>query len=294
MTVRYRAEDFFISPDFRLWIGSVRLHEPTTNLHTHDFWELASVISGRGCHILEGEEFELAPGDVFVINNTLAHGFSGSEDLEITNVLFEPDAILQPSPETSQLPGFHALFFFEPFYRHTGHFRSCLRLTESELKEHKRMLGMMDTEFRDRAPAYQSVMESVFNLMVVNLSRLYSLHEERGESGRIMRLSRVVSHMQSHFSEPILLDELLGIARMSKNHFLRVFRQCYGTSPINYLIRLRLEKSCELLEHSGKNITEIAFEAGFSDSNYYTRQFSKTYGMSPRAYRQQRREATRV
>ncbi len=81
---------------------------------------------------------------------------------------------------------------------------------------------------------------------------------------------------------------------MSKNHFLRVFRQCYGTSPINYLIRLRLEKSCELLEHSGKNITEIAFEAGFSDSNYYTRQFSKTYGMSPRAYRQQRREAARV
>ena len=291
MTVRYRAEDFFISLDFRLWIGSVRLHEPSMNLHTHDFWELASVISGRGYHILEGEEFELAPGDVFVINHEIAHGFSGSEDLEITNVLFDPEAILHPSPETSRLPGFHALFFFEPFYRQTGHFRSCMQLTESEMSEHKRMLDMMATEFRDRPPAYQSVMTSVFNLMVVNLSRLHSLHEERGESGRIMRLSRVVSHMQNHFYEPILLDELLEIVRMSKNHFLRVFRQCYGTSPIDYLIRLRLEKSCGLLEHSGKNITEIAFEAGFNDSNYYTRQFSRTYGMSPRAYRYQFRES---
>ena len=57
---------------------------------------------------------------------------------------------------------------------------------------------------------------------------------------------------------------------------------------------VRLEKSCELLEQTGKCITEVAFEVGFNDGNYFTRQFGKAHGMSPRAYRHKYREATRI
>jgi AraC-like DNA-binding protein len=72
---------------------------------------------------------------------------------------------------------------------------------------------------------------------------------------------------------------------MSKNHFLRVFKQCYKTSPTDYLIRLRLSKALELMAESDRTVSEIAYEVGFSDSNYFTRQFRRVYGQPPTAFR---------
>jgi AraC-like DNA-binding protein len=50
----------------------------------------------------------------------------------------------------------------------------------------------------------------------------------------------------------------------------------------------RINRACSLLRHTDKQITEIAFEVGFNDSNYFTRQFRKTTGLAPRDYRMRR------
>ena len=59
----------------------------------------------------------------------------------------------------------------------------------------------------------------------------------------------------------------------------------YLIRRISYLIRLRINRAADLLRHSNNNVTEVALEVGFNDSNYFTRQFKRVVGMSPSRFR---------
>ena len=72
---------------------------------------------------------------------------------------------------------------------------------------------------------------------------------------------------------------------MAPSTLLPVFRKVTGYSPIDYLLHVRLAKAAELLLKSELSIFEIASECGFTDSNYFSRQFRKYYNSSPRDYR---------
>jgi len=101
----------------------------------------------------------------------------------------------------------------------------------------------------------------------------------------LLRLSETISYMETNYAEPILLPALAKSAHMSKSTLVRDFRKGLGFSPIDYLIRLRITKACELLRHSDDKIISIAMHVGFSDSNYFWRQFRKVMGQSPREFR---------
>ena len=60
-----------------------------------------------------------------------------------------------------------------------------------------------------------------------------------------------------------------------------------GNSPIAYLIQLRINRAADMLRQGDRSITDIAFDVGFSDSNYFMREFRKVIGISPRIYRRQ-------
>ena len=74
---------------------------------------------------------------------------------------------------------------------------------------------------------------------------------------------------------------------MSRSNLMRVFRAATGQSPIEYLLRLRIQKAMALLRNTDLTITEIAMEVGFNDSNYFTRQFKRVQGSSPTRFRVQ-------
>jgi transcriptional regulator GlxA family with amidase domain len=93
--------------------------------------------------------------------------------------------------------------------------------------------------------------------------------------------------LETHYAQPVNLDELARMAHMSKRSFIRAFRAATDQTPIAYLIQLRVNRGALLLRQAQDNITDIAFRVGFSDSNYFTRQFRKLLGVSPRGYRKQ-------
>lgn len=96
---------------------------------------------------------------------------------------------------------------------------------------------------------------------------------------------RCVEMMRARLSEDISLDDLAAEARLSPFHFARMFKQSLGVPPRVYLTRLRMEKACQLLEHTDVPITEIAFEVGYSSNQVLARVFVKHMRMSPSDYR---------
>lgn len=104
---------------------------------------------------------------------------------------------------------------------------------------------------------------------------------------------RALDLMHARLSEDISLDELAAEVRLSPFHFARMFKQSVGVPPRVYLTRLRIEKVCELLEHTDLPIAQIAFEVGYSSNQVLARVFSKQMRVSPTDYRRAVREPGR-
>jgi AraC family L-rhamnose operon transcriptional activator RhaR/AraC family L-rhamnose operon regulatory protein RhaS len=118
------------------------------------------------------------------------------------------------------------------------------------------------------------------------LSRCFA-RPKNADSRALLRIGAAISHLEANYNEPINLDRLAQIAHMSKRNFVRSFKAAMGNPPIAHLIQLRMTRGASLLRRTEHQVTEIAFMVGFSDSNYFTRQFIKHFGVAPSSYRQQ-------
>ena len=81
------------------------------------------------------------------------------------------------------------------------------------------------------------------------------------------------------------------LAHMEKIYFLKKFKSEVGTTPVNYLRRLRINQSKKLLINSEFNITQIACTVGFQSVHHFSNVFKKLVGMSPSEYKKQKDEA---
>jgi len=98
-------------------------------------------------------------------------------------------------------------------------------------------------------------------------------------------LRRVCDYIEAHLEENISNPMLAAIAGLSIFHFVRAFKQSKGSSPHEYVIRRRVERSMELLAGTDLPLAEIAAAAGFSDQSHLARRFREHAGVSPRDYR---------
>lgn len=100
------------------------------------------------------------------------------------------------------------------------------------------------------------------------------------------RVARVVKYLEATFAESHRLDDMAEVARLSRYHFIRVFRQVTGTSPRQFLIGLRLRAASERLQTSTEPVTSLALAVGFNDISHFNRTFRRAFGMSPRQWRE--------
>ncbi|MEM7068565.1 MAG: GyrI-like domain-containing protein [Pseudomonadota bacterium] len=92
--------------------------------------------------------------------------------------------------------------------------------------------------------------------------------------------------MRNLGSDTVSLNELSNVAGLSKYHFSRVFFDRCKETPIEYLVRIRMEQSVSnLIFHLHIPITSIAMDAGFSSSQAYSNAFARRFGISPKKFR---------
>ena len=91
--------------------------------------------------------------------------------------------------------------------------------------------------------------------------------------------------MNSDYGKPCTLDDYAATCNMSKFHFLRVFKEITGASPIEYRNRIRIEHAKELLLYTNTPVGEIAAAVGYSSDTYFCDAFKSAVGASPSEYR---------
>lgn len=105
----------------------------------------------------------------------------------------------------------------------------------------------------------------------------------RGLSERQIKL--VLDFIQSNLHKQISLTELATLARQSRFHFCRAFKESLGVSPVRHVRALRIEAAQNLLRRHEITIAEVAAAVGFRGATQFSRVFSAAMGMSPSKYR---------
>ena len=261
-------------------------HDLTEVQHRHDFHELVIVTKGRGLQCLEGMDLPITAGDVFLLQGRQRHYFHDRQDLELTNVMYNPAQLALPENELRRMPGYCAMFILEPAYRQQHRFASRLHLKRLQLAHVELMTDEMERESHKKEVGYEVFLRAKLLEVITFLSRIYT-EGESTETQALVRVGHVIGALENGFSKDWTLDELVALAHMSKSNLLAVFRKATGQTPINYLMRLRIQRAMQMLQKSDATITEVAFAVGFNDSNYFTRQFRTITGGSPRQFRKQ-------
>lgn len=305
-----KYERYLVFQDDQLPLNvSTWKNHPDYPLHLHDFSQIAIIINGKGIKRVKDVSYPISTGDVFVFHDGEPHGYFETEDLALINVVYDHRLLKTNHVSALSMPGYQALFCKESKTSSPNIFKRHIKLSLSDLNRVRSISNSIELElktstnqnlslkFSDRhkfsPKAAQAVDQSsylialgYFYILVGTLARLYTSKTPQ-YTQYIKKISSTITYIEKHFDQPIDISEIIKKFGFSRRNFYRSFVNLTGLTPNNYLLRIRISHALHLLQTSSASITDIAFECGFENSNYFSRQFRKIMRTSPRIYREQ-------
>jgi len=98
-------------------------------------------------------------------------------------------------------------------------------------------------------------------------------------------IAKAILFMEQNLDKKLTLNNIADEAGYSPSYLTTIFRKKTGYSPLSFFSHLKITKSCEYLDFSKFKIKEISFMMGYSDPYYFSKDFQKKIGLSPRNYR---------
>ncbi len=159
---------------------------------------------------------------------------------------------------------------------------------------HDKLLELpVNRELRQRCQAIVAALEQdprslrgslwAHALIVESLLRIPEAHW--GERYEDARVTQAVDRIRAAYPRRVSVEKLAQNASLCPAAFIRLFKDCTGRTPLEYLSGLRIEEACTLLHQSEATIDEIAERVGFSDRAYFTRMFTQRMNCPPAYYR---------
>lgn len=264
-----------LNPTFLFsWKGT--RHEDEKNYHSHDYLELAFILSGKGKYHIDGDVYDVEAGDLLILNPGVKHQALRDENSDMPTTEFFVGF------SDIQIPGYQYNYLPVP---EGGHFFR----TRGELKTRMtRLCELMEEENHVHREGRYFMMKALLMQMILQVVRAQckEVHAagnyEFASVNKAYVVKRIINYFEQHYSEKISLDQIAENMYLSPFYISKIFKSETGDTPIRHLINIRLEKAKQLLEvgHNG-NIQEIAAMVGYDDAYHFSKLFKKRYGISP-------------
>lgn len=252
-------------------------------LHNHDFHEVFIVYSGSATHITGEGMYELEAGDVCSIKPNQSHGFKSVKNLILMNILVKPSFFQEEMYDLQSIQGYAALF--EPVREVEKSPIARFRLNKTQLREVSALIEAMQQEITNKHAGYEALATSLFYQLIIYFLRVI-IDKNFSSSSANTAASYLIEYVNKNYKKSIPIQELKEISGMSESSILRTFRRITGYPPSVYQNRLRMFSAADRLSQTQQSVTEIAYDLGFEDSNYFSRMFKKFLSLSPTEYRE--------
>ncbi len=249
------------------------------NWHRQRTIEISVLLNGtanvqtlnQNISVQEREGFVIFPGSLHMIRR------SHPGKVKYFTLIFDPVLLY----------GYRGSFFYEKYYRtYVNQERSLYHLPHNQDWEQdvfQNLWWIYEHEHGDEFEISQRL-RSLWHV----LCRECFVSDHQKNPGKVReeeRLSRMILWLHEHYQEKFSLSAFATAFHISRGECCRFFRKTIGCSPLEYLQNVRLQKAIEYLEQTGRTITEISEQTGFSTVSYFTGFFKKQMGYTPQQYR---------
>ncbi|MBQ8742886.1 MAG: AraC family transcriptional regulator [Clostridia bacterium] len=234
--------------------------------HYHDEYEIYYLEKGKCNYFIDEKCYEVEEGDVVIIPPRAIHGVVYLEENNFRRIMICPSSCLSETV-------LGALDNILYVYRNHNVRDRIIDI-----------LGRIETENSVRDEFFADIMLSLINeffvLMLRNRQTRFDIIT--GD----LYIEHAVKYIKRNYQNNIGLIEVAEFCHMSAEHLSRKFKKETGLGFSEYLNALRLQRAeVLLLSRTDLTVSEIAYNCGYNDPNYFSKKFKIRYGISPQAFR---------
>ena len=244
--------------------------------HFHNYHELYFLISGKTKYFINGEIFMLSAGDIIFVPNRKFHqtDYPDPDNIERVIITFNDEFIGNLcTPHLNTIIS-HKHFQIPKVHIHMFH--SLIRKLEAE-----HLNKLYDYENMEKLYMCQlliMLLRYAAPPRTIKLSESYQLAQDAAK------------FISMNYSQSLTLNTMAKKYSISPDYFSKIFKKATGVGFLEYLNITRISAAQELLATTTMTATQVAFECGFNDSNYFIQVFKKIHGTTPKKYSMQFRK----
>jgi len=281
-------EQIKLNPDESFFIGIFQDHIDKSHWHYHQEFELSFITEGSGRRIVGDSIEEFHPGDLIFIGPRIPHVWFPEEThrwqhsgrtLESVYMLFNQNIL----PEAlTTLPEFN-------------HIRQAVQLSErgiritgETLNEVSRIMLQLPYMSRiKRLMMFYEIMDLIGKSDSFSFLASEDYIKTKFEPGN-KRVTRIHEFLMKNYQGDIDLKEIAEVAHMAPASVCRFFKNSTGLTIFEYLNKIKINYSCQLLLNTDLNILDISYDCGFNNLSHFNKQFKKFIGATPTQFRRYR------
>lgn len=232
-------------------------------------WLLLYTLSGEGSIRVKGEQFICREGDVAILQPGLPHEYKThgeSWDFWWTHFIPDPKWMFW-----LQLPELR-----EDFVKLKLHQSSNRQAVHQAFERMIEYNGQSGSSLHGKL-AMVALEETLLHLVLASSPRI--------EATLDPRIADLIIYLQREYRKPGEIPELAKRCYLSPSRLSHLFKEQVGDTILNTVHKIRAEKAAELLTFTSRQISEIAEDIGYNNTDHFTRMFQRVYGTTPSAYR---------
>jgi AraC-like DNA-binding protein len=244
--------------------------------HEHvDLCEIALVVQGSGCTFVDETPHPFTAGDLLVYNERVMHfeDWTTTTDPPILYYMVIKNFSVEGMAENKLLPD-----GVSPVFSTRGGFAALRGLFEALLDE---------CEVQELG--HEVAASGLLQAILIRSLRIVNDQFQMLRSGSSNSLGfRIREYIEKNYMENLTLTSIATHFFISQFYLQHLFKDTFGDSPINYLIRFRLERAKRLLTSTKHSVKTVAGMCGYESVPYFCLAFKKATGLTPTEYRNQR------
>ncbi len=254
--------------------------EKAMEMHIHDCYEVYFSISGGKQFLIDNQVYDIAPGDLFLINQYDSHYLTqiDKELHERIVIMIDPEYMRSISTDETNLDAC--------FQNRSDHFSHKLSLTQ---EQQGRFLYFINKLVTSNGYGHDLLERATFTELFVMINKIVADRENNTETEKSTtyneQVDSILSYLNNNLQYPVSIGDLSRHFYISESYICRIFKAATGTTINKYMTARRISIAKSLLAE-GIGVSDVCERCGFSDYSNFLKAFTKSVGISPKKYSQ--------